>query len=186
MHCHGLLHYPLFLHSGMALMTFEDLVLKKHEQEGKLPFRGNLLCFDPGETTGWALFRSTASQIWLDQVGQIATWDKAKNELDIQPLLTVFSCSPTIAVFESYQVYDWKKDEHAWSQIPTVQVIGSIKTICQLRAVPFHGQTAQNAKQFMTDRKLQQWGFYREGLRHARDAIRHGAFFLMFGPKNDS
>jgi hypothetical protein len=82
---------------------------------------------------------------------------------------------------ESYQVYDWKKDEHSFSQVPTLQVIGCIKTICKILHIPYYSQTAQVAKHFCTDEKLEQWGMWKRGERHARDAIRHGCYWLLFG-----
>jgi hypothetical protein len=39
---------------------------------------------------------------------------------------------------------------------------------------------ASQAKAFVTDQKLKEWGFWKEGMRHSRDAIRHGLYFLLF------
>ena len=33
--------------------------------------------------------------------------------------------------------------------------------------------------------KLKKWNMYRKGERHARDAIRHGAHFLLFGKNTE-
>jgi hypothetical protein len=46
-----------------------------------------------------------------------------------------------------------------------------------------HYQMATTAKTFVTDEKLKQWGFWQEGMRHSRDAIRHGLYFLLFYKK---
>jgi hypothetical protein len=168
-------------------VTFEELWVKYHAQEKTPLFQGNLVCFDPGETTGLAVFKAAATNLSLAEVDQLPTWNKQAGDLALRPLTSCFDTTkPTIVVFESYQVYDWKTEEHSWSQIPTVQIIGAIKTVCQLRQIPYYQQTAQMAKQWATDAKLEKWGLYKSGMRHARDAIRHGVYFLMFGPKKAS
>ncbi len=50
-------------------MLFQDLALKYLEQEGRTPHEGVLLCFDPGHTTGWAVFHG----LKLMDYGQIST-----------------------------------------------------------------------------------------------------------------
>lgn len=42
-------------------------------------------------------------------------------------------------------------------------------------------QGAGIVKTFCNDEKLKGWGFWKVGERHARDAIRHGAYFLIAG-----
>ena len=39
------------------------------------------------------------------------------------------------------------------------------------------------AKGFVTDAKLKEWGLWQDGLRHSRDAIRHGIYFLVVSNK---
>jgi len=39
------------------------------------------------------------------------------------------------------------------------------------------------AKTFANDDKLEAWGFWRKGQKHARDAIRHGIYFYCTPPK---
>lgn len=52
----------------------------------------------------------------------------------------------------------------------------------QLRPYQWEGikQMAVTAKNFCTDDKLKQWGFWQAGQKHARDSIRHGCYFLLF------
>lgn len=138
------------------------------------------MCLDPGETTGVATFVVDDTDVHIEQVGQIKTWPL---EEGVGNLTTYFNAHPpTIVVHESYQVYAWKKDEHTFSDVPTIQVIGAIKALLIQRTVPYVAQTAQIAKAFTTDDKLRSWDMWYEGLRHGRDAIRHGVYFLMFGP----
>lgn len=146
----------------------------------KNPFRGTLLSLDPGHTTGYALWVTDNQGTSIAKSGQIKTW--YNDDLDQNIFWELITeGKPTAVVMESYQVYDWKKDEHSFSQVPTLQVIGCIKTICQQHDIPYFQQTAQVAKQFCTDDKLEKWGMWKRGERHARDAIRHGCYWLLFG-----
>lgn len=155
-------------------MDFNTVWLKG----SKNPFRGDILALDPGHTTGYSIWSASNEGVCIEASGQIKTWhDEDLVSHTLKPLIH----SVAVIVMESYQVYDWKKDEHSWSQIPTVQVIGCIKTICQIQGKPYYSQTAQVAKQFVTDEKLEKWGFWKKGERHARDSMRHGIYWLLFG-----
>jgi hypothetical protein len=144
---------------------------------------GTLLALDPGETTGWAIFESTVEDVQMKGCGQVKTWPLEIGLNLIDPLVRKLSDLPFTVVLESYRVYEWKSDSHSWSDVPTLQVIGAIKTLCIQRRMPYYEQTAQVAKQFVTDEKLETWGFYKPGLRHARDAMRHGCYFHLFRDK---
>jgi len=65
----------------------------------------------------------------------------------------------------------------------TTRVIGCIETLCIVNGIhDITKQPAHIAKSFCTDKKLKDWGFYQKAHRHANDAIRHGAYYLLFGP----
>lgn len=147
------------------------------QKGSKNPFRGTLLSLDPGHTTGYAIWLVDSDNVGIVKSGQIRTWRDDLEHKELHDLIQ----DVDMVVFESYQVYDWKKDEHSFSQVPTVQVIGCIKTICRWQEKPYYLQTAQVAKQFCTDDKLEKWGMWKKGERHARDAIRHGCYWLLFG-----
>lgn len=159
-------------------MDFNQLRQAANKQKG-ISFEGRLLALDPGQTTGVACFSADAQETVLTHASQIKTWPLEEGVDTFWNLLQ--SLQPTKVVFESYQVYEWKTDDHTWSQIPTVQVIGMIKTILIQKEIPFETQTAQVAKGFCDDAKLKTWGYYQPGLRHARDAIRHACYNLLFG-----
>jgi hypothetical protein len=92
--------------------------------------------------------------------------------------------SPTEVVMEDYKVYPHYAKQHIGSSLLTPRLIGMIETICSQRDIPYHKQMAGEPKQFVTDSKLRAWGFYAIGLKHARDALRHGCFYILFPPKN--
>ena len=143
------------------------------------PFVGTVLALDPGETTGWCVFNSTVEMAALKATGQIKTWEMVYAVENLGKLLKQYK--PDIVVHETYAVYSWKAQDHSWSQVPTLRVIGCLETLCIQNDLRYHDQTAQVAKHFVTDDKLKRWGFYQEGMKHARDAIRHGCYFLCFG-----
>lgn len=152
----------------------------------KVPFQGKLLALDPGETTGYAVFEN---QTLLEA-------DQAKTkpiEDGYAWLNGIFlKHKPTQVVYETYRVYAWKAEDHANSEIFTAQFIGTVKTVCAIHKVPHHTQSASIAKGFCTDEKLELWGFYRKGLKHARDALRHATYYQLHpvldkkGPKKSS
>lgn len=137
-----------------------------------------LICLDPGETTGAAIFVDGR----LTRATQIET-PTVKRSI---PALTEFLDSvplegnKPIVVFENYKIYSWKTEQHTWASLHTPQVLGVIETLAYIRGWKTFRQMAQQPKQFCTDAKLKEWGYYKTGLRHARDAIRHGCYYLLF------
>jgi hypothetical protein len=143
-------------------------------------FTGTLAAFDPGETTGVVTFHATLDDAQLINRHQLRTWPLEECVKSVSLFLD--AVKPDAVVFESYRVYGWKTDQHSFSEVPTIQVIGSIKTLLIQRGIPYFTQSAQQAKQFVTDEKLEAWGYWHSGLKHARDATRHACYFLLFGP----
>ena len=153
-------------------MDFKTLAARHLKRENYSPHK--ILSLDPGETTGWAVFENGE----LLAAGQLDTSAIEQSAAVIQSLIKIHT--PAIVVYEDYRVYGWKADAHSWAALHTPQLIGAIKTICSLLSIPTHTQMAQVAKQFCTDTKLKEWGMYQKGLKHARDAIRHGCYFILF------
>ena len=87
-------------------------------------------------------------------------------------------------VMEDYKVYGWKTDQHAWAALHTPKFIGSIVALCYIHQIPYHMQMAQQAKGFCSDEKLEGWGYYDRGMRHARDAVRHGCYYTLFNEED--
>ena len=147
--------------------------IKKHD------FRGRLVALDPGETTGFAMFERYETETILTAAQQLNTWPMEKAVPEFKAVIN--SYRPDFVVYETYHVYKWRLQEHAFSEVPTIQLIGAIKLLCIERNIPYYKQTALTGKSFATDPKLEYWGFYLPGLVHARDAIRHGCQYLLFG-----
>lgn len=166
------------------MMSF-DQIRQSHQRDwpARKRFEGNILAFDPGETTGICQFSATPDSVSLINQVQQKTWPLNNAVRHFETIVKYVK--PKIVVFERYGVYHWKTDQHAGSEVPTLQVIGCLKTICIQNQINFFSQTAQIAKQFCTDEKLKAWGFDPEGKRHARDATRHACYYLLFGHKED-
>lgn len=177
------------------MINFQELFQKTR---GNLQVPERLLCLDPGETTGWALFEESSLVRW----GQIVTVQK--EQLKWNNLGNLFvEQKPTAVVCENYRIYDHKLARHTFSPVLTLRLIGGIDCLCRFgwyenlgphyideyggyrdyyeqHTCPIYYQMATQAKGFVTDDKLKQWGFYDSSMRHARDAIRHGCYFLLF------
>ncbi len=138
----------------------------------------HLIAFDPGETTGYAVFID-GRLVWSEQL-------KTPNIIAGTAILDGLirnghrRGSPIEVVIETYQIYKWRMKEHVGDTLHTARLIGCIETLCALNMVPLTKQLAQNAKKFVTDEKLKAWDMYVKGKPHARDAIRHGIFFTLF------
>lgn len=151
-------------------MTFIEL-LSKHR--GYIPHI-RVLALDPGQTTGVAILEEGRLIEW----SQLGTKDIP---IGIKELSKLYDrIQPQYIISEAYKIYGWKKDSHAWSELHTSQLIGVIKTLAQQRNIPHEERLAQEAKVFCTDTKLEEWGMYKPGMKHARDAIRHGCFSYLF------
>ena len=164
----------------MTSVSLDRLIMSQSKEKQKGPFTGTLLTFDPGETTGFAWFKGSK----LTDFGELRTRNATEWTPEIGMQLFV---DPDVVVVESYRVYKWRTQQHAWSDLLTARLIGGIQTLVaeQFGDVPCIMQSAQNAKQFVTDDKLKEWDLYVKGKKHARDAIRHGAYYLLFNHFKD-
>ena len=151
-------------------MTFQELVLR---HRGYIP-ELCMLCLDPGETTGAAVFQQ-GKIIWRDQ---LITKDVPQGIRSIQEKMVTFN--PHLIVYEDYRVYGWKVKQHSWAALHTPKLIGGIDALAFLSLTPTIKRMAVAAKTFCTDDKLKEWGFYSPANRHSNDAVRHGCYTLLF------
>lgn len=159
-------------------MNFNEFRQKVQVAKGVTPFDGTLLAYDPGETTGWSFWSSTPTTVELIEFGQIPSWPIETGIRNIGDHL--IRLRPNFLVIESYRIYRAKTESHAHSNVPTLQIIGIIQTLAVQRNIEWHFQSAQQAKAFVDDFKLRDWGFYQPGQKHARDSMRHGLYYLLF------
>lgn len=161
-------------------MTFPDLLSKvRITRNFKRP--KVVICLDPGETTGWAVFRKNE----LSECGQLDTSKLGEISKELYAFIRLH-CGQApprdcLVLYENYRVYAHKSKQHINAGLHTPKLIGIIEAVCQLLDVPTHHQMAATAKPFCTDDKLVEWGYYQTGERHANDAVRHGCYYLLFG-----
>lgn len=161
------------------MLNFSELFARLRGEK-KVPHK--LICFDPGKTTGWCTFIDGK----LDKTGHIEhCYDD--NNIDVAPLMNILNEEkPDFILYEDYKVYSHKLARHTFNPIFTLRLIGAIEAYSQINNIPTHKQMAVTAKNFVTDEKLKSWGFWETGMRHARDAIRHGCYFLLFYKKGEN
>lgn len=161
------------------MISFEELHWVRTE---RLKIRGappTLLGFDPGATTGACVFEGTK----LTYAVHLPSADLSLAVTAYTRFIERYSTNGIEVVMEDYKVYPHYAKQHVGSNLLTPRLIGAIEVLCDQRGIPYHKQMAGDPKRFVTDTKLKEWGFYYTGLKHARDAIRHGCFYLLFPPK---
>jgi len=165
----------------MAIVPFAELV-KAHRSKATRNAAATstgvpeypILAIDPGQTSGVAAF----SECCLQWCTQIKTYEVRAS---VGALLNLIAMAkPKTIIVEDYRVYKWRMKQHVGSSLVTPRVIGAIEAISGLCGIPLVKQPPQVAKAFCSDEKLKSWGYYVTGKPHARDAIRHGCYFLLF------
>jgi hypothetical protein len=134
-----------------------------------------ILAIDPGGTSGIALFDKTH----LSHTEQLNTSHIAWGIQRFHAL--IHEVHPRTIVIEDYRIYSWRTKQHQWSSLHTPRLIGVIECLCYQYQVPLIKQSAQQGKGFVTDDRLKEWNLYLPGQPHARDAVRHGCQYLLFG-----
>lgn len=160
--------------------SFQELGQRLLEEKGEKPHStSKILALDPGVTTGIAVF----DVFNLTYVGQYRTEEIGEAAYYIEDQIHHYE--PHAIVIEDYRVYRWKQKQHAWSDLYTPRLIGAIEWLAYDENVPLIKQPAHIAKGFCTDAKLKEWDMWETGMRHGRDAIRHGAYYILFGDREE-
>lgn len=149
-----------------------------------------LLCLDPGFTTGVAVFENGELSSW-EQVTTIVQHTNGTTIKWADLVSLLIRVQPTLVVCENYRIYEHKLDQHSNSSVDTLRLIGGIDLLCSqgwdafAPPVPIVYQMATQAKGFCTDDKLKEWGYWQKGMRHSRDAIRHGCYYMLFNKEEE-
>jgi hypothetical protein len=126
----------------------------------------NLLAFDPGLTTGvavWSGVKEDEPSTWQLDVEQL--WNFLNEEfIQGTSARLTFIC-------ESYIISErtLKTSRQAWS----LEIIGALKLCAYLGEHTLVMQQAAAAKRFAPNERLKAIGWYRPGRDHANDALRH-------------
>ena len=152
-----------------------DLLLASITKKG-VSIPGTLLAFDPGEVTGCCVFKDGKPV----EFRQLPTVNKKTRDYEWDIIEQfIDEIKPDAVIIENYRIYAHKLEQHSSSDVPTLQLIGAIKYMLYKRNIPYKLQMAQQAKGFVTDAKLKEWGMWDVGHKHARDACRHCVYYLV-------
>ena len=115
-------------------MDFNTLVTATHKaRKTECPIQSEeavTLCFDPGHTTGFAVFVGTN----LHDRGELTTKPIEAAVREVERAMNQYE--PDIVIVEDYRVYSWKTEHHAGSELLTTRIIGVIETFCVINFVP--------------------------------------------------
>ena len=154
-------------------------LLEKISKQNKRDIPKNLLSIDPGETTGYAIFRYgrlyESGQLEVKKEGlQIIHYTFREHYFDY-------------VVVEDYRIYPNKLKQHALNDVFTVKVIGAIEFMFRIRGenqpLKFVYQMAAVPKGTITNDKMKKWGMWAIAKPHARSAVQHGLYYLLFGKR---
>jgi hypothetical protein len=132
--------------------------------------RNLILAFDPGETTGMALYALGTRELLVTDAlpsyeAVVAMWTLIhQHGDDLEVTYEKFIISP--------------RTLRSSQQTDALQVTGAIRFRCEMSAIPFTSYTPADSKNFSTDEKLARMGLIRPGPDHIRDATRILALHL--------
>lgn len=138
----------------------------------------SILSFDPGQTTGFALYDTDTKEFALEGIienGATPHLNFIWNFIE--------EINPQQVVVESFHLYGGKASAKIGSSFPEIEVIGCIRTWVQVQRQLSGSeeptltlQTASQGKSIWTNERLKQFGYYTKN-RHSRDAVRHALHF---------
>lgn len=133
------------------------------------------MAVDPGGTVGYALYPRSA--LSFDPVRMTAGQAPVEEFIDwayqsIQPdwivLMEKFTITTNTAKLTAGGAHD------------ALDCIGTVKSVCRWRSARYHVQAPGQAKGFVSDAQLKSLGLWVKSKDHARDAIRHLVFGLVY------
>jgi hypothetical protein len=128
-----------------------------------------VLAIDPGGTVGWATVDMDPSRP-LDLSKVIAGQAQHEEFLD----WTRQAIGPGwLVLMERFFITANTATLSPEGTHKTLDVIGTVKSLCRWAGAGFEFQSANDAKKFVTNEQLKALGLWRPGADHARDAVRH-------------
>lgn len=140
------------------------------ESEGK-----NFLALDPGKTVGHAWFELDGSEILdvyagqMDWIEFLYSFRKISKEKDFELLI------------ENYTIRSNTVAANLNKELLTAKIIGVIEWYCRLNDIKYQFQPAGIGNAFFDKQRLKEMDLWVVGKNHARDAIRHGLWHIVFG-----
>ena len=144
-----------------------------------------LMAFDPGGTTGVAILNLTGLESGIT-TPRFAHLGPHTHRLELWDMLNAYK--PTHLIYESFEFRNKARDN---LELISRDYIGIIGLWSDLNPTRLYKQSAAQAKGFIKDSgpnanvPLKRLGWYVPGKKHAMDAARHMAYFLVNGPHPD-
>jgi len=135
----------------------------------------NFLAIDPGKTVGFAWFNLNANNIehvygsQMDWINFLYSFREVSSTKDFEILI------------ENYTVRTNTVAANLNKELLTAKIIGVIEWYCRLNDIDYQFQPAGIGNEFFDKQRLKEIGLWVVGKEHARDAIRHGMWHLVFG-----
>jgi len=139
-----------------------------------------IVSVDPGGTCGYSILQKDNNNIELLEAGQ-KPWKEFLHYCDNNLMLDKYSK----VVIEKYRIRRNTIYANLGKNLRTVKIIGVLEFLCEENDLDYHLQPAGIGKSFFDRKKLEKMNCWIVGKQHARDAIRHGLYYLTFGGKND-
>ena len=137
-----------------------------------------LLAIDPGETVGYAWFSldelgEEVLDVEADQCHCGEFIDKLEDWLIKEDY---FHC-----LIENYIIRQDTMAANIGKELKTAKLLGVIEYLLDKYEIAYYYQPAGQGKAFFDRERLEGMGLWVVGKNHARDAIRHGLWFVTFG-----
>lgn len=146
-----------------------------------------ILAFDPGGTTGWAVFTDGPDR-WTG--GEIDP-EKKGHHVDLFDFIQVtrpqaIVCENFLFGVPSVQGPGGEKVHMPKVELISREYIGIIKLYCEAHHIPLRMQSPSiMATTWVKDEALRRAGLYTSGARHRNDATRHLLYYLVDNGRQD-
>lgn len=128
-----------------------------------------IITIDPGVTTGVAFH-----DFDLGLIEQPLTWMPRGFEDAAELFDRVMVVEkPDLVVTEKFTINAATTRKSTSGSYEAIQLIGVARYLAHLYEIPHEEQKPVDAMNFCTDEKLRRLGWYKRGLDHQRDAMRH-------------
>ena len=156
---------------------------KRKIEEVDLCNSPTVVTLDPGGTTGWCVFQCHPEALIDNDVlilenidywqsGQFTGNEDAQCE---QICNLIFNWPGCAILIEDFVLRMMSPDRDLLSP---VRITAKVEHMLWLRGMTFFVQSASEAKTTATDVRLKNWGLYKPGEEHGRDATRHAITFI--------
>lgn len=137
-----------------------------------------IIAFDPGVTTGWAMFEQKAKGAGAYQITKGQLGPEAHHYELYRMLLSSDAWRGDLNIMYDDAIKAVVCERFVFQQrlkaiLTPVEYIGVITMYCQRTDKPLELQTPSQAKAFWDNEKLRRLGLYDTKAPHAMDAIRH-------------